>query len=71
MERDDARDRLIMAMSDVLHALADGHEYGPAMRENIHGFQRELCEAAPHLEGRPRVSTSPEKRTAQTGERKK
>jgi len=57
--RDDARDRLILAMSDALSLLirANGANVTPdetaAHRSNIAGYQRELLEQAPQLRGPP------------------
>jgi hypothetical protein len=57
--RDDARDRLILAMSDALSQLIDASRLqipgsvAQTHRENIAGYQKELLEQAPQLHGPP------------------
>lgn len=51
MTREDARDRLLLAMADaLLDRLLNLDRH---IRENIRGHQEELLEIAPHLSGRP------------------
>jgi hypothetical protein len=59
MNRDDARDRLLLAMSDAIAILLAGIHANitpaevSAHRANIAGYQRELLKQAPWLHGSP------------------